>query len=295
MRVLFIGCVLFSNELFKTVLKNSKIELVGLITKKRSNFNSDHFDLSKTSADLKIPNRYVADINSVDVVNWIIQLKPEVIFCFGWPSLLKKEVLRIPKNGVLGYHPTSLPKNRGRHPIIWALALGLKKTGSTFFLMDEGADTGLIVDQKTVSISKIDNANSLYYKLIDISIKQLNSIIDKLKKNKLSVIPSPIIHESNFWRKRNKTDGLIDWRMSSSSIYNLVRALSKPYVGAHFIYEGKEIKVWKCQIVENKLQNIEPGKVLKKSKNGVITVKTGDKAIDLIEHELKNLNNNYLL
>ena len=35
--------------------------------------------------------------------------------------------------GVLGFHPSELPKNRGRHPLIWALALGLKKSASTFF------------------------------------------------------------------------------------------------------------------------------------------------------------------
>ncbi|MFQ8877714.1 MAG: hypothetical protein ACLR7N_03875 [Roseburia hominis] len=42
----------------------------------------------------------------------------------------------------------------------------------------------------------------------------------------------------NVWRKRGKRDGEIDWRMSSRAIYNLVRALTKPYVGAHFVYRG---------------------------------------------------------
>jgi len=35
--------------------------------------------------------------------------------------------------GVVGFHPAALPANRGRHPLIWALFLGLKKTASTFF------------------------------------------------------------------------------------------------------------------------------------------------------------------
>ena len=34
----------------------------------------------------------------------------------------------MPALGVIGYHPAELPKNRGRHPLIWALVLGLKKT-----------------------------------------------------------------------------------------------------------------------------------------------------------------------
>ena len=60
-------------------------------------------------------------------------MRPDIIFCFGWSRLIKEELLKIPKKGVVGYHPAMLPKNRGRHPLIWALALGIKTTGSTFF------------------------------------------------------------------------------------------------------------------------------------------------------------------
>ena len=40
--------------------------------------------------------------------------------------------------------------------------------------------------------------------------------------------------------------------MTSQAIYNLVRALTKPYVGAHINYKEKEIIVWKVEIIENK-------------------------------------------
>lgn len=45
------------------------------------------------------------------------------------------------------------------------------------------------------------------------------------------------------WRKRVSPDGKIDWRMSAKSIFNLVRGLTKPYIGAYFLEDGKEIKV----------------------------------------------------
>ena len=48
---------------------------------------------------------------------------------------------------------------------------------------------------------------------------------------------------SNFWRKRNYLDGRIDWRMSAKSIHNLVRGLTRPYLGAEFIYDANTIKV----------------------------------------------------
>lgn len=64
--------------------------------------------------------------------------------------------------GVIGFHPAALPNNRGRHPIIWALALGLNETASTFFKMDEGADTGDIVSQVKIPICESDYAADLY-------------------------------------------------------------------------------------------------------------------------------------
>ena len=82
--------------------------------------------------------RYVDDVNSKDNYNWIKSLNPDIIFCFGWSNLLKKDILTLAPMGVLGFHPSKLPQNRGRHPLIWALALGLKKSASTFFFMDEG-------------------------------------------------------------------------------------------------------------------------------------------------------------
>jgi methionyl-tRNA formyltransferase len=292
MKIFFIGCVEFSKELLSSIIDLPKIKVVGIATKESSKFNSDHYDLSKIGNLCDVPFKYIKDINESKTYDWIYSLSPDIIFCFGWPSLLKQNILSIPKLGVIGYHPSELPLNRGRHPIIWALVLGLKKTGSTFFLMNEGADTGGIISQKTLKIKKNDDAESLYCKLIDISKKQLKEIISNLKNDSLVITPQ--IDGGNFWRKRSKKDGLIDWRMSSESIYNLIRGLTKPYVGAHFEFNRKEIKVWKSKICRTSKSNFEPGKVLKISKNGIITVKTGDGSINLIEHELQEKKINYL-
>lgn len=81
---------------------------------------------------------YSIDINDNSSVKFIRECNPDIIYCFGWSQLIKSEILNIPKLGVIGNHPAELPKNRGRHPIIWALALGLKQTASTFFIMNEG-------------------------------------------------------------------------------------------------------------------------------------------------------------
>jgi len=70
--------------------------------------------------------------------------------------------------------------------------------------------------------------------------------------------------------------------MTASSIYNLVRALTKPYVGAHFTFNDQDIKVWKSNILENKQNNIESGKVLNYEED-IMIVKTGEDSIILYD------------
>jgi methionyl-tRNA formyltransferase len=156
---------------------------------------------------------------------------------------LKSEMLGIAPLGVVGFHPSKLPANRGRHPLIWALVLGLKETASTFFFMDEGVDSGDILSQKTIEIFEDDDAGDLYQKVTETALVQLEDFVPYLEEGCYDRVLQD--HDkANVWCKRGKKDGRIDWRMSARSIHNLVRGLTKPYVGAHFELNDEEIKVW---------------------------------------------------
>ncbi len=280
MKIVFIGAVKFSESCLKKLISiDSKI--VGVCTLEKSSFNTDHVDLKKICDENSIPAKYMNDIHTKNNIEWIKSLDPDVIFCFGWSKILKKDILNIPPLGVIGYHPAELPKNRGRHPIVWALVLGLSETASTFFFMDENADSGDIISQSKVLIQKNDNAKSLYDKITDAAMRQLEIFVPKLASCEINRTVQNH-NNSNLWRKRNFNDGKIDWRMSSSSIYNLVRGLTKPYVGAHFEFLGNNISVWEVEIIMNNKLNIEPGKVIMVTKKGPI-IKTGDQSV-LLKH-----------
>ncbi len=285
MRVVFIGCVRFSEETLRKLIA-LEVQIEGIVTKKSSTFNSDFVDLSKIAISENIPFIYTQNINSSETQNWIAEKKPDIICCFGWSQILKAELLNIPPKGVIGYHPSMLPQNRGRHPLIWAMALGLKETGSTFFKMDEGTDTGDILSQKVFPIFYEDYAIDVYERMTSTALLQLEELIPALIEEKVIERPQND-KNANSWRKRDKEDGKIDFRMSSNSIYNLVRALSKPYIGAHFVHQNHEYKVWSALEENCSFRNTEPGKILDiKSKK--ILVKTGENAIWLVDHEMEN-------
>lgn len=289
MRIFFIGNVKFSSEILKSILKVDFVEIVGIATKSKSDFNSDHYDLSKLIENDSIPYKYVRDINAPHIVDWIKSLNPDYILCMGWSSLLKKDVLKITPQRVIGYHPARIPENRGRHPIIWALVLGLSETGSTFFIMDESADTGDIISQEVVRIGNSDTASTLYDKIVDTAVSQLSTLLIKMDANELNS-KSQSLSSGNEWRKRSRNDGLIDFRMSSKSIYNLVRALTIPYPGAEVELNSSRYQIWEARIGKNTSSNIEPGKVLR-IKGREIEVKTSDSSIVLVDHTLEKLPN----
>jgi len=177
--------------------------------KKSSTFNADYSDLTNVCKKKNIPYKYVDDINSKDNIEWIKKLNPDIIFCFGWSYLIKKELLKLPKMGIVGYHPANLPKNRGRHPLIWALALGLKKSASTFFFMKEGVDDGDILSQEEFEILYEDDAKTLYEKVTNLALKQIEEFLPKLE-NKTYKTKKQNEALANVWRKRDKKDGEID-------------------------------------------------------------------------------------
>ena len=288
MKILFIGTVEFSKIALKKLIELNA-QIVGVCTKEKSEFNSDFADLIPLCEKNKIPYKFTDNVNSKDNCDWIKSFNPDIIFCFGWSNLLKKNILTLAPMGVLGFHPSELPKNRGRHPLIWALVLGLKKSASTFFFMNEGIDSGEILSQKKFDILENDDAQTLYDKFANIALLQIEEFLPQLEKKTYQTIKQND-KASNTWRKRVKIDGQINFRMSSQAIYNLVRALSKPYVGANINYKDEEIIVWKVEIIENKQDNIESGKVLDVNKDKIL-VKTYDGAIEITHHEFKKLPN----
>lgn len=282
MRILFIGCVQ-SSEMFLKKIIEDKADIVGVITKSESKFNADFVDLTDICIKNDIDCIYAKNINAPEIKKYIKSKYVDLILCLGWSQLLDKEILEIPRIGSIGFHPAELPMNRGRHPIIWSLVLGLEKTASTLFLMNEMPDMGKILSQEYIIIDYKDDARTLYDKVMEKAVLQISKLIKAINNNLIDFKSNDFV-EGNTWRKRNKEDGKIDWRMSSRGIYNLVRALTKPYVGAHFVYKDKEYKVWKArEIITNNYKNIEPGKVIKVISNKNFWVKTEDNIIEVLE------------
>jgi len=280
MRILFAGAVHMSRALLERLV-SLRADLAGVACKPTSKVHADFSSLDDIARAADIPLHHTMSLNDPQTRTWICARKPDVVFCCGWSELLDPSFLGgIPK-GVVGYHPAMLPRHRGRHPIIWALALGLTETGSTFFLMDEGADSGPILSQRRVLIGEGDDAGDLYRRLIAVACDQVEDVWRGLRAGTLEAAAQDHAR-ATYWRKRTPDDGQIDWRMPTRGICNLIRALAKPYPGATFGDGAGRTVVWRARAASASAGDVEPGRILAVIE-GAPRVKTGDGAVDLIE------------
>src|SRR3989338_9158936 len=203
MRILFIGSVEFSRRALDMLL-TTDAQIVGVCTLQQSAFNADHCDLSVICEAHRIPWVYAPDINTDKTFQWMADQKPDVIFCFGWSRLLGTRVLNLARLGVVGFHPAALPANRGRHPLIWALALGLPETASTFFFMKGGADNGDILLQQKLEIEENDNATTLYEKMTLCALEQIRIFLPQLVSGDYTRTIQDERY-ANTWRKRKES------------------------------------------------------------------------------------------
>ena len=287
-RTLFIGCVESSYVLLEAMLEKGYV-VDGIITMEESKINADFKSLEPLAKEYNIPCICTKNVNDEETVGFAKNINPEVIYCFGWSRLIGKELLALPKYGVVGFHPAALPCNKGRHPLIWALVLGLKKTASTFFIMDEGADTGDIISQREVFIDEKDDAQDLYDKVLEVAKEQVLTFTKEFAEDAIKPVKQDP-KAGNAWRKRGRMDGQIDWRMSAKAIYNLVRGLTRPYVGAHFMAGEQEVKVWKCEYeLTDEYANLEPGKILKVNSQTDFVIKAYDGIVHILDSDAVSL------
>jgi methionyl-tRNA formyltransferase len=292
MKIVYIGTVNFSYHCLCEVLKNQG-DVVGIVSSENTRNNSDYCDLTPIANQYNIPIHYCKNINDPETIGWIKTKNPDVVFCWGWSQLIKSKLLSMAPMGVIGVHPALLPQNRGRHPLIWALVLGLKVSGLTFFFMDEGVDSGHILSQKIFEIADLDTANSIYGKIQELATIQIADFLPQL----VAGTYKPIIQDlekASYWRKRSSTEGMIDWRMNAIAILNLIRALTKPYPGAQFNYKEQTITVWVAHKYDKDISsNIEPGKIIIvldgmpiiKCYDSAIVIDTYEPSISFIEGE----------
>jgi len=281
-KIAIIGCTILTLEFLKSLI-NERYDVRLLITKKNDGYNSDYVNLKKIFKK-KIKTIYTNNVNSRKIEASLFSNKINLVFVIGWSHILKQNILKIPRYGLIGHHSSKLPCNRGKHPIIWSIFLGQKNIGSSFFFMTKKIDDGKILTQKIYKIKKNTNSLKLLKKISKGFKDQIKVLFYNLKNKKFLKNNES---KSNYWRKRDFKDGIIDFRMSAESIYRLVLSLAKPYPNAVVEFKNKNFYIEKANIIKENNQNYFTGQIIKRRRDYII-IKCYENAIKLYNKSLIN-------
>jgi len=194
----------------------------------------------------------------------IKKLAPDLIVVHAFGQILPKELLDIPKFGVINVHASLLPKYRGAAPVQWAILNGEVETGVTIMQMEEKLDTGPILLQQKVPIEDSDTSGTLLKKLSELGRELLISAIKGVKVKTLKPIPQDDSLAS-YAPPIKKEQGKIDWNEPAGLIWRKVRAFN-PWPGA-FVGEGEHLlKIWKAEPADAKA---EPGVIIEAHKKWI--------------------------
>jgi len=286
MKVVFIGVVNIGWHCLKALLESGG-NVVGIFTANKqkmieeSGMHPDYFmEFDDLAQEWRVPLHKVDNLSVPLDIERIKGFKPDFIFCIGWPQIIGKEILGIPSRGCIGIHPTLLPGRRGSAPINWCLIDGLSKSGVTLFYFDKGIDSGDIIAQQEFKITLKDTARTVLDKVTSIAVQLVQTSYPLLDRGEACRIPQDH-SRATYTRRRRPEDGVIDWGMTSLSIYNWIRALTLPFPGAFTFWKGRKIIIWESELLKGYRArfNARQGKILDSLDGRGVVVATGDNCI----------------
>lgn len=245
MKIAFCTCVKLGKSCIEKVYEiGGKFDLLISLEDHLSTKKSGRVYLDDIAKENNTPLIKINHINDKASINSLIYHQIDWLFLIGWSQIASSDVLSSCKKGVIGAHPTLLPRGRGRAAIPWTIIKGLNKTGVTFFKMDEGVDTGNILGQKEIPVLKNETATTLYKKVNRAHIDLIEDTWNNINQNLLN----EIIQNNNYasyWEGRKPKDGEINSKnMTIEEVDRLVRATTKPYPGAFIKDANQKIIIW---------------------------------------------------
>ncbi|WP_282021746.1 methionyl-tRNA formyltransferase [Ruegeria faecimaris] len=243
MKTVFVGAVEGSHVALSAICARGFVpDLVVTLPPDLSHRHSDFADLKPTADRYDIPVHYTAKSDSAGTIKTIQAVKPDLILVIGWSQICGPEFRAQAKIGCVGFHPSALPRLRGRGVIPWTVILGETDVGASLFWLGEGADDGPIAAQARYAVDPDTvTARELYDRALQALTQLLPQLLTQISEGDIPAAPQPETGISLCARRRPE-DGLIDWTRPAAEINRLIRAAGPPYPGA-FTYTASGEKL----------------------------------------------------
>lgn len=287
MRVVFMGTPDFAVCTFEAILKAGH-EIVLAVTqpdRPKGRGKSVSFSPVKEAAMAHAVEVFQpVRVRESECVEHIRQYKPDIIVAAAFGQILPKELLELPVYGCINVHASLLPKYRGASPIQWAVINGDAETGVTIQQMNEGLDTGDVIDKIRVKLNEDETGGSLFDRLAKEGGALCVRVLEAIENGTASYVPQRE-EDASYVGMISKSLGQICWNKSAVEIERLIRGLN-PWPSAFTYLNGKTFKLWKADVLPPTELHKAPGTILEAGRNGLL-VQTGHGVLALTEVQIE--------
>jgi methionyl-tRNA formyltransferase len=245
-RLALIGQAAFGEAVF-SALRDAGEEVVAVSSVEGTPERPDPLWAAAEAAGL--PLYPTGKLKRRDVLDAWSATKPDLCVMAFVNHILPARVLDAPPLGTIQYHPSLLPRHRGRSSINWAIVQGDDVTGVTIFWVDKGIDTGPVLLQKEVPIGPDDTVGSLYFDhLFPLGVEAMLEAVRLVREGRAPRIAQDE-RLATYEPPADDATSAIDWSRPAPEIYNLIRG-SNPQPGAHALLAGTMVRFFDARMAD---------------------------------------------
>lgn len=281
MKIVFMGTPDFAVPSLKKLVEN-KYEIAAVFTQPDKKVGRKQVltppEVKKTALEYDIPVYQPQTLKSGEAEEIIKGINPDIIIVIAYGKILPKQILNIPKYGCINVHASLLPKYRGAAPIQWAVLNGDKKTGVCIMQMDEGLDTGDVLNTVETEIGIKETSAELFDRLSKIGSSALIETLKDIESG--NITPIKQMGDSCYASMIDKSLSEIDWNKDAFEIHNKIRGL-QTWPCAQTKINGKEVKIHKS-VLTDIVSELKAGSVYQADKKLLVVCGDG-KCIEILE------------
>ena len=225
-------------------LGDNREPLSGLVLDSKDNVGLNSFIIEASGID---PQRviYSQDIYDPNIVSLLKDWQADLGVLAWWPYIIREPILTITRLGVLNFHPSYLPYNRGKNYNFWSLVEDTP-FGVTLHFISSGVDSGDIAFQSRIEKNWEDTGKTLYEKAQVEIVRLFVDNFPMIKQGNIPRIPQDLSQGSYHKASELDSASFIDLEKSykARDLLNILRARTfPPYPGSWFKDDNQEYEV----------------------------------------------------
>ena len=276
-KILFMGTPEFSVPILKSIFEsNHRVIQVYTQPPKKKNRGQKIFNspIHEYANKLKIPVRNPISLNQKEEIEYIKNLKPDIVVVVAYGKILPSNLLNLKNILFINVHASLLPRWRGAAPIQRAIMNMDSETGISIMKIVPKLDSGPVMLQTKIKIHPNLNCEELSNEMSKIAAKLILNALELIEQNKAK-FTSQNESEVTYAKKIEKIEAKINWSEDAQNVIAKINALN-PNPGCWFEIDGSRIKIIKAKkiICEGK-----PGTVLDEK----LTIGGSKNAVQILE------------